>query len=53
MAAAMLQMRQQMLEDALATAGVDRARLQREARGPEDAGYRAELAETIELKLGQ
>ncbi|GGC29182.1 hypothetical protein GCM10011504_04230 [Siccirubricoccus deserti] len=53
MPAAMLQMRLQMVEDALAAAGIDRARLRRVIRNPETAGYREELADVIDIHIGE
>jgi hypothetical protein len=52
MPTAMLQMRLQMVEDALAKAGLDRARLQRVTRDPATPGYRAELADIIDIHIG-
>jgi hypothetical protein len=52
MPSAMLQMRQQLIEDALTAAGIDRARLLRVSRGPDDAGYSGELAEIIGIHIG-
>ncbi|MCO6417939.1 hypothetical protein JYK14_17475 [Siccirubricoccus sp. KC 17139] len=52
MPAAMLQMRLQMLEDALVEAGIDRARLHRVVRDPSHPGYRDEMADLIDIHIG-
>jgi hypothetical protein len=49
----MLQMRLQMVEEALATAGIDRSRLRRVIRAPDTAGYREELADIIDIHIGE
>jgi hypothetical protein len=51
LAQSMLQLRHQMIEAALAAAGVDRARVQRVVWGPADQGYRPDQADKVDIQI--